>query len=84
MNDYLAENGRIILIIGQLSINDSVQFLGVPNHSGGSGLPFICILKDLIEATGWGSGHTYNHKWGGSRFGPYSVNNVALGASVDP
>ena len=31
--NYLAENGRRILIIGQISINISVQFLGIPNFS---------------------------------------------------
>ena len=29
VNDYLAENGRIIQMIGQLSINDSFQLFGV-------------------------------------------------------
>ena len=32
--NYLAENGRIIPIIGQISINGNVQFLGIPNFSG--------------------------------------------------
>ena len=34
MNNYLAENGRTISIIRQLSINGSVQFLGIPDSSG--------------------------------------------------
>ena len=29
VNDYLAENGRRIQIIEQISINNSIQFLGV-------------------------------------------------------
>ena len=36
--DCLPENGRRILIIRQLSINDSVQFLGIPDFVWGSGL----------------------------------------------
>ena len=58
--DYLAENGRRIQIIGQLSINDSIQFLGVLDQSQGRGLPFPCNLQSSSEATGWGSGHTSN------------------------
>ena len=30
-----AENGRRILVIGKLSINDSVQFWGIPDHIAG-------------------------------------------------
>ena len=33
VTDYLAKNGRIIQIIGQLSVNGSVKILGVPNQS---------------------------------------------------
>ena len=40
--NYLAENGLIISIIGKLSINGSVQFLGIPNFSGGV---YCCLLK---------------------------------------
>ena len=32
--NYLTKNGRRILIIGNFSINGSVQFLGIPNFSG--------------------------------------------------
>ena len=42
MTNYLAENGRIILIIGQPSINRSVQFLGITNFSGEVD---CCLLK---------------------------------------
>ena len=52
VTDYLAENGCIIQIIGQLSVNDSVQFLSVPDQGRGSGLLFICNLMDRIEAIG--------------------------------
>ena len=44
VTNYLAENGRIIQIIGQLSINDSVQFLDVPAQAWGDGFPFLCNL----------------------------------------
>ena len=54
---YLAENECKIDIIGKISVNDRVQFLGFSEKAWGSGLPFICNLLALIEATGWGSGH---------------------------
>ena len=41
VTDYPAGNGRRIQIIGKFSVNNSVQFLGVPNQGGGSVLPFI-------------------------------------------
>ena len=82
--DYLAENGRRIQIIGQISVNDSVQFLGVPNQGGGSGLALICNLQAHVEATGWGSGNYSNQDWGGSIFDAHSMTDVAWGASVNP
>ena len=36
VTNYLAENVRRIQIIGQLSVNESVQFLGVPDQGKGS------------------------------------------------
>ena len=33
LTEYLAKNGRIIEITGQLSINDSVQFLGFSDQA---------------------------------------------------
>ena len=40
-NNYLTENGRLIIFIGQLSINGSVQLLGIPDFSKNSVLFFI-------------------------------------------
>ena len=65
VTNYLAENGCRIQIIGQLSVNDSVQFFGVPDQGGGSRFLFICIFLDSVEAKGWGSGNYYNQEWGG-------------------
>ena len=39
--NYLAKNGRRILIIGQLSINGSVLFLGIPDFVINIGLSCI-------------------------------------------
>ena len=61
---YLAENGRRILIIGQLSVNDSVQFLGLYDQAWGSGLPFIANLLDHVGSTAWGSSNNSNDNWG--------------------
>ena len=44
--NYLGENGRRILITRQLSINGSVQFLGIPNFVRGIGFSFIENLQD--------------------------------------
>ena len=84
VTDYLSENGRIIQIIGQLFINNRVQFWGVPNQSGGSRLPFICNLQALVDATGWGSANNSNQKWGGSMSDANIITNFSWGDSVDP
>ena len=44
VTNYLSENGYIAHITRQLSINDSVQFLGVPVQSWGRRFPFLCNL----------------------------------------
>ena len=82
--NYLAENGLIIPFMGKIPINDSVQFLGIPDFVGVSGLSFLPNLKYTSEPTGWGNGGTPNQIWGGSRFGTYSTTSVDWGASVDP
>ena len=60
VTDNLAENGSRIDIIGQLYVNDSVQFLGFTDQSGGSGWLFIYNLLACIKFTGKGSGNYYN------------------------
>ena len=50
MTDYLAENGRRIQIIGKISIDYSVQFLGVPTQAWGHGFPFLRNLQAPAEA----------------------------------
>ena len=63
LTDYLAENGRRIHTIGKLSVNVSVQFLGMPDQDGRSWLLFICNILDRFEATGLGSGNYLNQEW---------------------
>ena len=53
VTNYLAENGRRIHIIGQLYVNNSVQFWSVTNQGRGIGFLSICNLQDPVEATGW-------------------------------
>ena len=84
MTNYLAENGRRIKIIEQLSVNNSVHFLGVPDQCGGSGLPFICNLQAPVEATGLVSVNNSNHNWRGSIFDAYSMTNFTWGSSGKP
>ena len=83
VTNYLAENGRIIQTIGQLSINDSVQFWGVLVQSWVRGFPFLSNLKAPAEDTVWVSGHS-NKNWGGRKLEANSITNDAWGASVDP
>ena len=83
VTDYLAENGRQILIIGQLSVNDSIPFLGFSDQAWGSVLPFITNLLAHVEATGWGGSNNSNHNRGGRFNYANSITNVAWGASVD-
>ena len=77
-------NGRRISIIRQLSINNSVQFWGIPDFVGGSGLLFLPNLQDPADPKGWVNGGTYNQNWRRIKFGPYSINSVTWGASVYP
>ena len=52
VTNYLAENGRQIEIIGEIHINNSIQFLGFSDQAWGSGLPFISNLLAQVQATG--------------------------------
>ena len=53
VTNYLAGNGHIIQIIGQLSVNASVQFFGSAAQAWEFRLPFICNFQAPVEATGW-------------------------------
>ena len=57
-------NGRIVSIIGQLSINGSVQFWGIPDFIRNHGLSFIKDLQAPTITTGWGHSNTSNQKCG--------------------
>ena len=83
VTDYLAKNGRKIQIIRKLSVNDSVQLLGVIAQSWGGLFPFIFNLKAPVEATGWVIGNYYNQYWGGRISDAHSITHIAWGASVD-
>ena len=74
---YLAKNGRRIEIIGQLSVNDSVQFLGLSGQSWGSELTFIWNLLDHVETTGRVSGNYSDQGWVGKSKNSNIITNVA-------
>ena len=80
--NHLAENGRRILIIRQLSINGSVKFLGIPDFVRNSGLWFIENLQDPTVPTGWGHANTSNQNWGVIPGRPYSLWSVPWGVTV--
>ena len=83
VTNYLAENRYIIQIIGQLFINDSIQFLGVPAQAWLHGFIFLCNLQSPSDATVLGSGNYSNQYCGGSMFNSNSFTNVDWGVSVN-
>ena len=78
----LAENGRIITITGQLSINGSVQFLGIPDFSRDSGFSFIENLQAPTIPTSWKHINTSNHNWGVILWGTYIMCSVPWDSTV--
>ena len=82
VTDNLAENGIRIAIIGGLSVNYSVQFLGLSDQSWGSVLPYISNLLDNVESTEWVSSNHFNHIWGGCFNDSNNIINDTLSASI--
>ena len=74
MSEYLIENGRRILILGQVIINGSFKYLGIPKFQKTSG-PMWADNR-LDPRSSWGYGDTYNQTWGVQTGGPYI--NVAM------
>ena len=58
--NYLAENGRRIPVIGQVSINGSIKLSGIPANAWGCRLPFIENLQDTTVFSGWGDADNSN------------------------
>ena len=71
--NYLAGNGRRIPIIGQLYINRSVQFWGIPDFVRISVLSFIENLQAPTVVTGWVHANISNQNWLVIPGGPYSI-----------
>ena len=63
LTNYLAENGRKILILGQISINGSVKMLSSPYFHITNGPNIIENIWSTHDATDWGHGGTYNQNW---------------------
>ena len=61
--NYLAGNGRRIPIIGQLYINRSVQFWGIPDFVRIGVLSFIENLQAPTVVTGWVHANISNQNW---------------------
>ena len=70
------------MIIGKLSINDSVQFLSIPDSVRGSGLSFLPNLQDPVEPTGWINCGAFNHNLVVGQFGTYIRTSVTWGTTV--
>ena len=82
LSDYLAENGRRIPILGQISVNISVELLGIPHFRRTSGPIYTENLMASYDTTGWGDGVTSNHKWLVQPGGPYSNVSMAWGNTI--
>ena len=52
-SDYLTSNGRIIPIIGQVSINGSVEYLGIPDFQRTGGPMWVDNLLDTFYNRGY-------------------------------
>ena len=83
VTNYLAESGRQIPIIGQLSVNNRVQFLVFSYQSWGSGLMFIPNSQYQVDSIWWESSNNSNQNRGGRFNNSNSITNVVWGASVD-
>ena len=79
---YLAENGRRIPVIGQISINGCVNFLGISADAWGCGLLFIENVRAPTVLSGWGDCNTVNQNWGVTLRRPFGNITVALGSTV--
>ena len=77
VTNYLAENGRQIPIIGQLSVNYRVQLLGLSDQAWVSGLPFIANILAHVESTGWECSKNSNQNWRGRFNNTSNITNVA-------
>ena len=77
-SNYLAENGRRIPIISQISINGSVKLLGIPNFHRTSGPMYNDNLLAPHDTTGCGYSGTPNQNWPLSR--PRNVSTPWRGA----
>ena len=82
LTPYFAENGRRIPIIGQISINGSVELLGSPADAWGFGLPFIENLQAPTVPSGWEDSDTSNQNCPVIPGGPYSNVAITWGSTV--
>ena len=80
--NYLAENGRRIPVIGQLSIYGSVKLLGILADAWGHVLPFIENLQAPTVPSGCGDTNTSNQNQGVFPVGPYRNIAVSWGSTV--
>ena len=82
LTHYLSGNGRIIPIIGQISINGSVKLLGIPADTWGCGFTFIENVQYPSYPTVWGHGGTSNNNRLVTPGGTYIKVTVACGNNV--
>ena len=71
------------MIIEKLSVNGSVQFLGLSNQVWGSGFLYISNLLAQVDDTGWVSSNNYNRVLEGRFNNDNNIVNAAWVSSVD-
>ena len=79
---YFAKNCRIIPVIGQTSVNRSVEILGIPYDAWEFGLPFLENILAPTMPRGWGDNDNSNKNWPVIPGGPY--HNISLHGVVPP
>ena len=82
LSNYLAEIGHRIPILEKISINGSVELLGIPDLYRTSGPIYNDNLLDPRDTTGWGDGDTSNQNWGVQPGRPYSNAAMAWGNNI--
>ena len=82
LTQNLSENGRRISFIDQISINGSVEILGIPAEAWECGFTFIDNIQAPTVTSGWGGVDTSNQNWRFTLGGPYGNDTVAWGSNV--
>ena len=79
---YFSENGRIIPVSRQTSVNISVELLGILADAWGCGFQFLENALVVTVPRGWGDNDTSNQNWPVIPGGPYENVSVTWSGAV--